>query len=433
MIYSFFMSDRMINKYVPLVDAAMEIKLEATTAHLWFEEIISGDLHEKIETITSHIDQAIWYTQAMLDGGKKSKRTFLPLEDTRLRDEVMLVANELKTFRTLTAQRYSAYETSGVGTEIDQNYDGVFISFINQIDHVETLLQAKIRIEFRTHKTIQTILILVVIILSCLIIFVLHKYDRRNRESIVRIAKEVEERKAAEKKLRENHKLKDEFIATAVHELRTPLTVICGYSELLLNSDSLNKEAINDGLKNINDKAAVLDRIIDEFLDASRLESGRLIHIKCSPVKIADIAHKVVQQQQWSEQPRLINIAFENEQAEVYADHNRLYQIFENLISNAVKYSFENSQIEIKGEQVEGKYQVTITDEGIGMNPEQQKNIFQKYYRANPDDTTIKGLGIGLYFVKNIIELHNGQIWFESAPERGSKFFFTLPLISSAD
>ncbi len=423
----------MINKYVPLVDAAMEIKLEATTAHLWFEEIISGDLHEKIETITSHIDQAIWYAQAMLNGGKNSKRTFLPLEDTRLRDEVMLVANELKTFKALTTQRFAAYETSGVGTAIDQKYDGVFISFINQIDHVETLLQEKIRLEFRTHKTIQTILILVVIILSCLIIFVLHKYDRRNRESIARIAKEVEERKAAEKNLRENHKLKDEFIATAVHELRTPLTVICGYSELLLNSDSLNKEAINDGLKNINDKAAVLDRIIDEFLDASRLESGRPIHIKCSPVKIADIAHKVVQQRQLGEQSRLINITFDDEQTEVYADHNRLYQIFENLISNAVKYSFENSQIEIKGEQVDGKYQVTITDEGIGMNPEQQKNIFQKYYRANPDDTTIKGLGIGLYFVKNIIELHNGQIWFESAPEKGSKFFFTLPLISSAD
>lgn len=70
MISSFFMSDRMINKYAPLVDAAMEIKLEATTAHLWFEEIISGDRHENIEAITAHIDQALWYAQAMLEGGK---------------------------------------------------------------------------------------------------------------------------------------------------------------------------------------------------------------------------------------------------------------------------------------------------------------------------------------------------------------------------
>lgn len=248
---------------------------------------------------------------------------------------------------------------------------------------------------------------------------------------MARIANEVEERKAAEKKLRESHKLKDEFIAIAAHELRTPLTVICGCSELLINHDDLGNEAKYDYLKNINNKAFVLNGIVDEFLDISRIESGRPIQIECSPVKIADVAHEVVQQQQRGQQSRQINATFDDELIEVYADISRLYQIFENLIGNAIKYSSGGSQIEIKGEQIEGEYKITIKDEGIGISPEQQNEIFQKYYRANPADTSVKGLGIGLYFVKNIIELHNGQIWFESAPGSGSSFFFTLPLNSS--
>ena len=431
MTYSFFMGNRMINKHAPLIDAAMEIKLEATTAHLWFEEIISGDRHEKIETIITHIDQAIWYAQAMLEGGENSEGTFLPLEDIRLRNEVTSVVNELKAFKELTTKRYEAHETSGVGTVIDQKYDSVFNSFINQADHVETLLQEKIRAEYSKYKVIQTALIIIVVVLGCLVIIMQRKYDRRHRESMARISKEIEERKGAEERLRESHKLKDEFIATASHELRTPLTVLLGYSELLLSYDNLSDEARHNSLKSINTKASVLNRIVDEFLDVSRMESGIPIHIECSPVKISDVAHEVVQQQEVGKEPRQFKVTFDDEQLEVYADNSRLHQIFENLISNAIKYSSEGSQIESKGEEVEGKYKVSIIDEGIGMNPEQQKNVFQKYYRADPSDTSVKGLGIGLYFVKNIIELHNGQIWFESNHGRGSKFFFTLPLNSS--
>ena len=88
MVYSFYTSSRMINKFSPLVDASMEIKVEATTAHLWFEELISGDRYESLDTVIDHIDLAIWYAKAMIEGGHNEEGTFLPLEDVAIEKEV---------------------------------------------------------------------------------------------------------------------------------------------------------------------------------------------------------------------------------------------------------------------------------------------------------------------------------------------------------
>lgn len=142
-VYSFYVSIQMVNKYAPLVDATMEIKFEATTAHLWFEEIISGDTHENFEDILKHIDQAKWYAKAMLEGGRNPEGTFRPLSDLLLRKIIASVIEHLKAFEDMTRKRYKSVETAGIGTAIDQQYDRLFVKFINQVDNVETLLQQR--------------------------------------------------------------------------------------------------------------------------------------------------------------------------------------------------------------------------------------------------------------------------------------------------
>ncbi|MCK5668126.1 MAG: hypothetical protein KAI15_03515, partial [Gammaproteobacteria bacterium] len=263
MACSFYMSEKMINKYSPLVDAAMEVMLEATTAHLWLEEILSGDRHESLDEVFYHIDQSIWYANAMLYGGKNPEGNYLPLEDEILRKEIVSVLKKLDEYRELTVRRIEINETAGSGTAHLQ-YDQIFNSFIRSADNVETLLLQKIQAENQSYKSLQIILIIIVIILSCLSIFVQVRYDLSHE--------------ASQRKILESSLLKDDFMAAASHELRTPLTVLSGYSELLLDHPELSDEAKKECLSNILDKTDAMSRLVDELLDVSRLESGRLIH-----------------------------------------------------------------------------------------------------------------------------------------------------------
>ena len=112
--YIFYVGNSIVAGHAPLIDAAMEIKLEATTGHLWFEEIISGDLDKGINDVLSHIDQADWYAQAMLEGGKSAEGKFVSLADPHMQQEIKEVRNKLAEFRKITLQRWEAKKTAGI-------------------------------------------------------------------------------------------------------------------------------------------------------------------------------------------------------------------------------------------------------------------------------------------------------------------------------
>ena len=187
--YSFFSSNQMIKKYYPLVDATMEVKLEATTAHLWFEEIISGDSSENFEDIIEHIDQATWYARVMLEGGQNPEGTFLPLTDLVLRKEVAATVELLKEFKATTFQRHGDMGAAGIGSEIDQKYDRLFRNFIDQVDNVETLLQQKIREDYSQYHSLQIGLILSVLMAIFIAFLIQYKYEREQRDHIIEIRK----------------------------------------------------------------------------------------------------------------------------------------------------------------------------------------------------------------------------------------------------
>jgi signal transduction histidine kinase len=300
MLSAYFMSDRMINRYGPLVDAAMEIKLEATTAHLWFEEILSGDSSEEIDTVYEHIDQSLWYANAMLMGGKNPEGEYLPLKDESLKKEIALVIEKLLEFKNLTIERYSySRELSKAGSEIDRNYDRVFKSFIRYADNVETLLQQKIKSENTFYKTLQVSLTLLILLLSGLIMYMQLRFDHSMEES--------------QRKLLESNHLKDEFVATASHELRSPLAVLSGYSELLMQNTELPDDVKKNCYKSIYKKTYTLNRIVEELLDVSRLESGRLIQLERDDVIIFEVAKDVVDEFKGENDVLDISLSFDDE------------------------------------------------------------------------------------------------------------------------
>ena len=189
MVYSFYSSSLMINRYSPLVNATMEIKLEATTAHLWLEEIISGDRYENLEDVIKHIDLALWYAKAMIEDGHNRKGTFLHLSDETLKKEVASTILHLKEFKEISFKRYKSKASSGIGSEIDRQYDKLFNDFISQIDNVETLLQQKIRADFNRYQIIQITLIIVTIIIGLIGFLIQHRYNRELTNNILNINK----------------------------------------------------------------------------------------------------------------------------------------------------------------------------------------------------------------------------------------------------
>jgi PAS domain S-box-containing protein len=177
LLYSFSSGNRMVAFYTPLIDATMEIKLEATTAHLWVEEIIGGDLHEEERSIWKHLDNAAWYGNAMLSGGKNPEGKFIPLKSPELRTEIAAALENLKTFRQITQERLSSRVVHKIGSALDQQYDKVFKDFLNRVDQVETNLQSKITSDLARYRSIQVFLVVISLLLFVAVgvIFFIHE------------------------------------------------------------------------------------------------------------------------------------------------------------------------------------------------------------------------------------------------------------------
>lgn len=209
--YSFHIAVRTSAKYAPLIDAAMEIKLEATTAHLWFEEILSGDRHEDMEIVWEHLEQSDWYAQAMLEGGKNPEGTFIPLDDGEMRRKIRIVREKLAEFKDITRKRFATKEISGPGSDIDQRYDAIFAAFINQADKVETQLQQVMKQDLGRIQLTQETLIIICLLLSLLIGTAFRRFERLRAkdykeimEANENLEREITERKKAEDVIRKN-------------------------------------------------------------------------------------------------------------------------------------------------------------------------------------------------------------------------------------
>lgn len=238
---------------------------------------------------------------------------------------------------------------------------------------------------------------------------------------------DVTDQKQIEMRLLESDRIKSDFIATASHELRTPLAVIQGYAELMLDDVSLDTGQRREFLEVIYDKSQSLEKIVDDLLDVSRVESGRIICLEFGQSNIVEEIRKVVEHFRREAPRHRFSLRLPEEELCLSVDQGKIVQVLENLLGNAVKFSTPESEISVRAEWSDDSLQVVIADSGVGIAPEYQEHIFDKFYRVDATDTAVPGLGIGLYLVKKIIEAHRGRIWVESAPGRGTTFSFTLP------
>ena len=209
--YGFYTGYRLVRVYTPLVNAAMEIKLDAALAHLWFEEIMGGDSHEDIETVWARLNMADWYAKSMLEGGKNPEGTFMPLRNNEMRQSIKTVRTKLAQFKDLTNQRLEAAETSGIGTKIDQNYDDVFEDFLNHADEVQTELQNVIGQDLISFRYTQIILIVACLMLLLFLLIAFSSSDRRRARDFLAIQKAKDE---LEEQIKERKRIEEALSAS---------------------------------------------------------------------------------------------------------------------------------------------------------------------------------------------------------------------------
>ncbi|MBI2942308.1 MAG: GAF domain-containing protein [Chloroflexi bacterium] len=233
-------------------------------------------------------------------------------------------------------------------------------------------------------------------------------------------------------RFREVERLKSDFVSMVSHELRTPLAVIKGYAATLLNPTlQLGPERQTRYLCGINEASDRLTRLIDNILSVSRLESGRL-RLNVQHVDLTDLIVRLVNIFQ-AQAPRH-QIAFHpGEPLWLHADRDQVELVLANLVSNAVKYSPGGGTIVVEASSASTGVLVRVRDEGWGIRPDQLPHVFEKFYRGEAAKSgRLPGTGLGLYICRSIVELHGGQIWVESAPQRGSTFSLLLPWVPPA-
>jgi len=216
------------------------------------------------------------------------------------------------------------------------------------------------------------------------------------------------------------------------HELQTPLSIIKGYTSTLARSDSKwDLEALHNSLQAIEAESDRLSSIMNKLLLASRIAAGTPA-LTMEEVQLSSLIGKVVRRLQAMTTVHSFQIEFEPDFPPVYADPALMEEVLTNLIDNAIKYSPKGGKITISGRNVGKEVRVTVADEGIGIAKEDMERIFERFQRTDRSLVRkVKGIGLGLYICKSIIEAHEGRIEVATRVGNGSQFTFTLPLEQS--
>jgi len=226
---------------------------------------------------------------------------------------------------------------------------------------------------------------------------------------------------------READELKSTFISVISHELKTPVALIKGYVGTLRREDATwDPMIVKDSLEVIEEEADRLTELIDNLLDASRLQAGAL-SINLTDVDLTELVERIAQRFRTQSTVHNIIVDFPDSFPVILADDDRMSQVISNLISNAIKYSPQGGNIRITAQVLSKQVVICVHDQGPGIAPEDLPHVFDRFYRASNASRTTKGAGLGLYLARAVIEAHGGRIWVDPKPGDGARVCFSLP------
>ena len=257
-------------------------------------------------------------------------------------------------------------------------------------------------------------------------------YSERNLEILIPIAEQLAiaiETIRLFEQTKKLDQLKSEFVSKVSHELRTPLTSIKGFTEILLSYEDVDPKTQKEFLGIINEESERLTRLINDILDLSKIEAGR-VEWQIRPISIADIVEHTAKLFKPLALEKNIELLVQvpPNLPVIRGDRDQLLQVVDNLLSNAIKFTTSRmGKITVKALQEDAFVKISVSDTGVGIPWKDQSKIFEKFHQL--DDVRSgkpRGTGLGLSICKEIIAHLGGRIWCESEPGKGSTFYFTL-------
>ncbi|HUE76288.1 MAG TPA: ATP-binding protein [Chloroflexota bacterium] len=230
-------------------------------------------------------------------------------------------------------------------------------------------------------------------------------------------------------RLKESERLREEWISMVAHDLRSPITAIIGFTSFLqrLPPERHNTEDEQRAIAHMYSSGHRLNRMIEDLLEVSFLASRRL-SLEREPTDVVELTRSVVARMASQIDGREIRVTITGEIPIVAIDPARVEQVLTNLLSNAAKYGYPATPIDVEIEGTPTHVKVSITNHGVGIRPDDMPHIFERFRRASVRPAGVPGLGLGLYIVRELVNAHGGRVWAESSPGETTTFHFLLPV-----
>ena len=227
---------------------------------------------------------------------------------------------------------------------------------------------------------------------------------------------------------REQEEQRSTFISVVSHELQTPIAIIKGYASTLARTDAmLSPEVLRSRLQAVEEEADRLNKLVGNLLYASRIQAGGL-QMEIVPLELPPLIEGVMRRLMAKSSDVHVTLDLPSNLPTVMADRDRIEEVLQNLLDNAVKYSPHRRAINITSHATGEEVIVSVSDMGMGIALSEQEHIFDRFHRASDTATqATAGAGLGLYICRAIVEAHGGRIWVESTLRQGSTFSFSLP------
>lgn len=279
--------------------------------------------------------------------------------------------------------------------------------------------------QFSEFDLIRTALVMMV-----LVIVNLHLVSTKN--TIKKIGGIYSKHQALIQELKEINKYKDEFVYVTTHELRSPISVIRGYLDLLEHDkESIFSEKSKDMLKRLDIYTNSLSNLVGQLLNVSRIETGKL-NVEYKEFGLQEFLMAILEDMQLAARGKRVRLEFESHVSETFtivSDKEHLKEIIVNLLDNAIKYSKKDGLVVLGLDATPERIEISVKDNGIGIPQEDQKRIFQKFFRAkNVYKLASQGTGLGLYIVYKLVDILKGYVQFSSKENEGTTFRVQLPL-----